>query len=519
MKNFINTKITDFYIFYDNEYLTLTRKNKTYFIFSRTIEAELNKAIFMETSTTRDTTIKIFKTTELPKDFYEKIEDTVKRQRFLNKVLICSKVSNVEGFINIKELDYFSYDKKKKELSNFLYVSRLNYSLTLKRTRKPFNNINNSLYTIKKLIKEELINENEKDKDKDKDKELIANELEKESSFLIQTENHAETDFYDENEFNKEFAEQKMDMREEALLDLNEKDEYTLEQTMEEDNFKYTKEEIEELQENLAVLLPIKEFTFYYDRREQNKIKWAFTNIKSKFNFPIVYNNLIYYNHFTENFHMIVNLLLKMNLSLNINNFKILRNRNRKFLGEKDFLSFFFFIEALLIQMIKFFFLITNFASNSFKNVLANTFLKEFEAKLILLLRNGTNVLFSKQRIKDVYIKDNFDKDSIIFFMKAFSHKNASMGEKFEKLNVPHFLQGMRIEFGEEEAENVLDTFFYNKEGLFFMDDYALKTTLLEELFIAKFDFYITQVLDEDSTDVYYSTLPLDFEETIINPQ
>ncbi len=58
MKNFINTKITDFYIFYDNEYLTLTRKNKTYFIFSRTIEAELNKAIFMETSTTRDTTIK-----------------------------------------------------------------------------------------------------------------------------------------------------------------------------------------------------------------------------------------------------------------------------------------------------------------------------------------------------------------------------------------------------------------------------------------------------------------------------
>jgi hypothetical protein len=299
MKNFIKTRIIDFYNFHDNEYLTFTRKNKNYFIFSRTIDVVFNKAIFLETSTTKDTTITVYKTTKLPDDFFEEVSNCIENHQFLNKVLVLSKITNIDGFKSIKGLEYFAYEKKKAELSTFLYVSRLNYSLILKRTRKPFSSINKSLFSIEKLLKQEIINENDFDKDNQKNKPLLENE--KEGSFLIETENFPETDFYHNIEF-KSREEKKADSKEKTQFYKKEKDEYKIEEINDLSFPMYTQEEIEEMQQDFAILLPFKKYTFSYGKNKQNKIKWAFSNIKSPFYFPIIHNNLVYYNHFRKIF-------------------------------------------------------------------------------------------------------------------------------------------------------------------------------------------------------------------------
>jgi hypothetical protein len=511
MKPFVKSKIITYYNFFDNDYLTLKHKNKEFYVFSRAVDASVHKEILMETSTTHDTLIKILNTTELPKNFLEEIKSGIKNQEFLNKILIYSKVSNMEGFTNIKELDFFSYNKKKIQLLISLYVSRLNYNLTLKRTRRPFTRINKTAFTIEKLIERELLKDNEMI-----DKE-IGNEIDKDSSFLIATENYPETDFYKEDELKEDNLEPKMEYKEEEEKnDFNEDDIYTdyslleFEEKELANNLKYTNQVIEEMQgDSSPIILPQKETYFFFDKKEKNKIKWIFSNIKSTFSYPIFEKHLVYYNYFSENFYIVISLLEKMNLCLSVENHKLLQFKHK--VNQYYLLMFLEFIIVFFFQIIKFFLLVHNLISNSFKNVLINTFLKEFEIKLEVMLRIIIRLSFFKQSFNNDYKRDVLKSIAVINMLKAI--KGDNLKKNFNNFSLSFFLQGMRTELDENEAENIIDFFYYNKDSFFFIDDFSLKTTLLEELLPTKFEIYISQLLDEEEEDEYYKTLPLDFEE------
>jgi hypothetical protein len=202
-----------------------------------------------------------------------------------------------------------------------------------------------------------------------------------------------------------------------------------------------------------------------------------------------------------------------MHLCLNLRNFRKIMEGNRMFFNEKYLLLYLNFMDILRIQIIKYFFLVTNNIPNSFKNVLANTFLKEFEVKISTMLSFVIDIVYNRQQDEKEYNKDNFNKCTLILFIKMVFQENILIHQKFNEIHVSYFLQGMRIEFEEDEAENILDIFFYNKESLIFMDDFTLKTTLLEELLAAKFDFYIEKVLEKERIDIFYRYLPLDYEE------
>jgi hypothetical protein len=123
------------------------------------------------------------------------------------------------------------------------------------------------------------------------------------------------------------------------------------------------------------------------------------------------------------------------------------------------------------------------------------------------------DIVYNRQQDEKEYNKDNFNKCTLILFIKMVFQENILIHQKFNEIHVSYFLQGMRIEFEEDDPENILDIFFYNKESLIFMDDFTLKTTLLEELLAAKFDFYIEKVLEKERIDIFYRYLPLDYEE------